>query len=189
MTSVSEQANDILIVIDVLDRIETIGGSWQEAAAAGGAETALRPDSLIGQPLTRFISGDATRMYHEALLKLCRLTDTPLQRDYRCDTPECERHMRMWLRRLDRRRVEMRHRLLELRPLPHPLRLQTTAAAATAKPFVRCSVCNRLRPPGSNQWLEPADVVPPAAAPLQVIHSVCPDCRQRDWCGGRLRQR
>lgn len=174
------QDNCILIVVDALDRIEQIGGLWLQSAGAGGAADLLQPQQVLGQPLSRFIEGDTTRMYCRALLQHCRIIGESKDYDYRCDTPDSERLMRMQTRRLDGRRVEMRHFLLHSRPLPHPLTFSTAHTSATAR-MKRCSICNRLSHSGSEQWFEAASLVQEQPQAVTVIYTVCHDCKGTNW--------
>ncbi|MFW6343049.1 MAG: hypothetical protein ACOC00_08505 [Halothiobacillaceae bacterium] len=177
---------DIRVVIDDQGVITDIGGGWAQAAEQGGAADALAVDRVIGRPLARFVGSDATRMYYNAVFKLARLRRQSLTREYRCDSPTHKRFMEVTVTPLSDGGIEMLHQLLHEEPFEHAFTpMPVTRPDARLGTAVRCSICNRIRLAGTQEWVEPERLVEQQARTLSVVHSVCPDCKQHDWFGVR----
>lgn len=183
MTQIThEPVYELALVVNRDDQIMSVSSNWDERAQNQGGGAQLFAQALIGQALSRFIRSDNTRMYIEACLKVCRLKQQVLFRPYRCDSPTHKRFMEMQLSPLAEGAVEMKHFLLKEEAFEQPLRLETVASAepGSGYAYVRCSMCNRLKPRGQSQWLEPQRCVH-QPQPLRVIYSVCPACLAQIW--------
>lgn len=159
--------------LDRDDVIVEVGGEWDHFAMQNdGAHLCQR--SVLGRPLESFVSGDATRMFVRALLQAARLTLRPLTRDYRCDSADLRRYMRMTIAPEADGGLRVSHALVRTVPYAHPVPVRY-AMGNVANVTIRCSMCNRLRDGG--EWRE-ADSVPPLAGGVArpVIYGVCPDC-------------
>ncbi|NDY92941.1 hypothetical protein [Ideonella livida] len=176
-------------LLDADDRLLDVSPDWDAAAMAAGGKPLLRA-AVVGQPLRRFVSGDATRLFLEALLTAARLTGQPRSRPYRCDAPDRVRELRMTVEPLPGGVVRVRHELLASRQ--RPALPQVITRAATGR-WWRCSQCLSL-------WPRQGQVggLPPAAADRQarwlpapaiwsgattpgtrlVADAVCPACRR-----------
>ena len=161
--------------LDERDRIVEIGGDWDHFARENGAEDLVAP-SVIGMPLRRFIAGDVTRMFVDAMLARVRLTGRPALIPYRCDSPGIKRMMEMSLTSIGKGLVS-EHRILSEQRMFSALAF--AAAEGRADGWVRrCSMCNSLTDRHGNTF-EP-DAFPHATGEtLRVIYHVCPECQQR----------
>lgn len=159
-------------LLDAQDRLIDVSAEWDRAALAGQARNNVLRSAVIGQPLASFINGDIPRMMLDAALQATRLTGRTRCLPYRCDTPDRVRHMEMTLQPLEQGCVRVGHRLLSA--LPRQGALSFSAAAADWKPSLwRCSLCLRLRPAGTLDWLLSEDQ---PAGQHRVHYTVCPDC-------------
>lgn len=177
----------VSLIVDRHDVIESVSSSWTAVAEQGGAAESLLPDKVIDRPLAVFIRSDSTRMYIESCLKVCRLKQQVLFREYRCDSLTHQRFMELQLTPLDNLAVEMKHFLLREVPFAKPVRLKDVSDQPEGQPkglphrFVRCSMCNSLKAVGSHHWVAPENLSQPLAVPIPVIHSVCPACLNKIW--------
>ena len=171
------------IVVDRYNLITDLSSSWDDVAAEGHAEKALARHKVIGKELDAFIASDSTRMYIDSCLKLCRIKKQVLFRPYRCDSPTHKRYMELQLTPLADGAVEMKHFLLKEEPFPHPVNVNDVSADMNRVnfQFTRCSMCNRLKKVGTEKWVAPEKLIPQQQAPVNVIHSVCPDCLNKLW--------
>ncbi|WP_044413683.1 hypothetical protein [Thiomicrospira microaerophila] len=177
---------EVALVIDQDDVIQSVSSAWEQVADKGGASESLQTEKVIGQPLSQFIRSDATRMYIEACLKVCRLKQQVMSREYRCDSPTHKRFMALQLTPLAEGAVEMRHFLLREEPFDYPVNLEdVTPSEQTTeiKPYsyVRCSMCNSLKKVGTQDWTLPEHMGRQLMAKTKVIHSVCPVCQNKIW--------
>ena len=133
------------------------------------------PD-IIGHNLFNFISGaevrDIYRKFHERILE----TGRSLTFDYRCDSPETRRDMRMSLT-FDNNRVRYESVVLKetLRPVALP-----SPTASTIIPV--CSNCNQYRyPASSREWKEIDTILSEPGLPEQFnfTHTFCEPCSER----------
>lgn len=188
----AEKIQTTSLVVDQNNLILQLGEDWEQEAEKSGSSDSLRPNRIIGMPLSYFIEGDSTVMYIEASLSLCRVRQQTLFREYRCDSPTNKRFMELQLTPLENYAVRMTHFLLreELLDIEVDLeKLQTPVAGKHVSEerrhtnILRCSMCNQLRFADSNEWLEP-DVFfihNPEARGCNIIHTVCPACKETIW--------
>jgi hypothetical protein len=169
-------ANASWYLLDAQDRLVDVCPEWDAVALAGAAQPGSLRVGVIGQPLRRFIAGDVTRMYMEAVLQSCRLTGQARSLPYRCDTPDLQREMEMRLEPLAQDALRVEHRLLSARPRARRLVVQTVPAGS-ARHVWRCSLCLRLSERAlESPWLED---LPSPQQPTRVMYTICPDCRPR----------
>lgn len=165
-------------LLDAQDRIIDVSPDWDAAAESGHGTASAFRIGIIGQPLTRFLAGDTTRMFIDSALQAVRLTGRPRALNYRCDTPVQVRQMQMRLVPGSQAEVRVEHVLLQSRPRPAPLRFvtapATVPAVAGAPPWLRCSICLWVCTP-KGYWEPPEHLQ--AARPLQVDYTVCPRCQ------------
>lgn len=166
--------------LDGNDVIVRVGEGWDDFARENDAR-GIDARHVIGRNLLDFIEGDATRMYVRTLIQSARLLRRPLQRNYRCDSPDSKRFMEMQLIMEASGLLRFEHRTVGIEPMRQPVRFRL-APGATARPgpcLVRCSICNQVKGPGG--WVEPDALVPAqdvVADPgdWPVIYGVCPRC-------------
>jgi len=171
-----------LIVSYTLDRnnrIVDIGGEWDHFAIDNDARNLVAPN-VLGRPIDEFIIGDATRMFLFTMLDCSRLLAKPFTRPYRCDSPQWRRYMEMTLEPTRQGTIELRHQLLWVEPIDHPV-VFTVAPSGVRHDFVkRCSICNRLRI--RNRWLEADEAAHwgllAKSGECPVIYGVCETCQK-----------
>lgn len=181
-----EKSFQVALVVDRDNIIKSVSSSWQAVAEQGGAGTSLQESNVVGQDLSRFIRSDSTRMYIEACLKVCRLKQQIIFREYRCDSPTHMRFMELQLTPLERGDVEMAHFLLREQAFEHPVNIEDVTPSPhhnspIAYSYVRCSMCNSLKPVGADQWIKPESLGDQLVKQTPVIHSVCPGCLNKIW--------
>lgn len=133
---------------------------------------------IVGRNLFSFIEGMEVRhlyaMFHERVLK----DDRHITFDYRCDSPDIRRDMRMSLSRdgnLVRYESVVLSETTRAVPIPHP--------SAGAQVFVAvCSICKKYQyPQGCDAWKE-LDLIlcePELPEHFNFSHGLCPECFKR----------
>lgn len=163
--------------VDAKDRVTAVCPEWDAIAQREGGTVNARRGGVIGQPLSRFISGDVSRMYMDAALQAARVTGQPRTLRYRCDSPTKRRSLEMTLTPLGQGGVRIEHRLVEEQHRPRSLDVRTEAPSLeeSSRTVWRCSVCLRLRRI-EGDWQEP-DAVPSTPEPVDVRYTICAGCR------------
>ncbi|BDV01536.1 hypothetical protein TDMWS_16210 [Thermodesulfomicrobium sp. WS] len=166
-----EQLGDPVIYwLDAQDRIVQVNDVWDQFARANGGDGMLAA-AVQGQPLWRFVSGDPTRMWLDAIVNVVRITRKPQERPYRCDCPQYKRFMRMRvIPEPSGLLVRVEHHILALEPR-EPVQFEFGRGQGMAMP--RCSVCCRVQQHG--QWVDPDPGTP---GQYRVFYTVCPQCRE-----------
>jgi hypothetical protein len=170
-------------VIDEQDRICRVSGPWNDFALDNRPQNAperLMAEQVIGLSLQQFVQDEATRMLVSSVVNSVRLLGKDRQVDYRCDSPEEKRFMRMRVSLQGNGKVKLCHELLSSEPMAESF--ATEAVAREQAHHNRCSLCNRVEIKGV--WLEPDDQVLQALPqPCPVYHGICPICRERVMLG------
>ena len=163
----------IVYQLDEKRCIVAIDGPWDRFALDNDGAAACT-ERVIGQPLLRFVCGDDARMWIDTLLQLASLTGEPLERLYRCDSPELRRFMSMRVVAEDTGMIRVEHRLLAVQQRFRPVRFQPVMGSHPAL-RLRCSVCGRINHQDSwqeaDQWSGDGDEVT-----IVVAYTVCPHC-------------
>ena len=161
----------IVYVLDHQDRIISVSGAWDKFADENNG-TNLSSKDVCGRPLWDFVTGDATRMWLEAIFQYARLLGTSVVRPYRCDSPDLKRFMRM---RIDFEQggiLTVEHEIMATEPRSAPVLIQY-GANTLRKTRQRCSICGRVN---SGGWQEPLEEHADESDGIIVIYTVCEDC-------------
>lgn len=175
--------HELTLQLDADNRIMWLSSNWEEVAEQGKAGQQLAEPKVLNQPLSRFVSDDETWLYYEACLNLCRKKQQVLIRPYRCDSPTHKRFMELQLTPLDKGWVEMKHFLIRSEAFEYAVYIQDVTHQQSIQPyqFTRCSLCNRLKAQHQDDWQSPESFGTLFLEPVNVIHSVCPDCQKTAW--------
>lgn len=155
--------------------------SWSDRACSKG---------IIGKSLLEFICDDVTRMYVITMINSVRIIPQSLFRPYRCDSPDTKRFMQMIITPEDNGWVRVSHELLRCEPLKKTVLFKTKSNEQNSIlkkrdfvhyhiEFVRCSLCNRLRPSDTDVWQEADSLTIEKSKSLNsipVVYGICPDC-------------
>ncbi|TWI74001.1 hypothetical protein LZ24_01231 [Desulfobotulus alkaliphilus] len=163
---------DTEYLLDKGDRIVSVGGAWDSFAKENGAAKVFSGD-VCGRSVWDYVTGDATRMWLEALFQLARLRRTEIERPYRCDSPDVKRFMRMRIAVEQGGLLRIGHEILATEKRPASVHIQY-GSETTKNLRQRCSICGRIRGDG---WQEPHPEDADISGILVVIYTVCKDCR------------
>lgn len=181
-------ASDVIwYEVDARNQIVALSDSWN-ASVLSQQFPELLADCLLGKPLHRFITGDVTRMYTEAIFTSVRVKRSMLEKPYRCDTPELKRDMLMRVIPLLNNGLRVEHQLVKEEHWRSRLLFSTQSSKlpvpqAVKKFIKRCSVCNNLR--DGQEWVtadvfaqrHPQSVSKDEDQALPVFYGVCPLCQ------------
>ena len=160
-------------VLDNQNRITSVIGAWDTFAAEnGGAELSL--EDVRGRSIWDFVAGEATRMWLETVFQFARLGGTPIERSYRCDSPDVKRFMCMRIVPEQGGSLRIEHEVLSTEHRAAPVHIQY-GSAAMKNMKKRCSVCGCIY---VNGWQEPHENFADASNYIIVIYTVCEDCHR-----------
>jgi hypothetical protein len=158
----------MLYVVDGTNRVVAVDRDWDAKAARTDGGAGVMRAQVVGQPLDRFIAGDATKMFVRAALDAARLLQQTRVLPYRCDSPEERRRFEMVISPLVDGNVQVEHRLVSSEArLPRGRIPESPLQAGW-----RCSQCLWVRLAGSTEWRDVDGFVP-------LAQDVCPPCGRR----------
>lgn len=165
--------------IDAYDHLIEINQAWTQFAEDNEAGQSLRPESVLGQSLWKFIRDESLQELYRQLILTVRETQQEALFDFRCDSPRFRRFMRMTMLPRPDGVVQFRSETREVRPRTEDLR--AAAAFTGSSHIMRCSVCNLYKFP-NGQWMELAEAVATTQALAtdqrpRLLWSICPNCR------------
>lgn len=161
--------------LDTEDRIVSVTGNWDDFAINNGGEDLLA-ESIKGQSIWDFITGDPTRMWFDVLLQKAKLRKEAVERPYRCDSPDLKRFMKMRIY-YEQDHLVIENYLLgtEVKDKPSYITgLTNNAQLNRLNTHFRCSACGRIR--FSGYWQEPGDIPQSDQLRLHVTYVICDDC-------------
>ena len=171
MSSVTYQLN-------AADEILSVGGDWAPFAQAN--EAPYLADGVIGRPLWDFVGGMTTRHVYRELLARVRAGRT-VAFDYRCDSPDLRRFLRMTISPGSEGGVAFDSRTVRTEPRVPPL--PSLVSGQGTEPGLRmCSWCKRVDL--SQLWEELEIAVERLGLltlghPPLISHAMCPRCYVR----------
>ncbi len=177
--------------LDKDNTIRKVDDFWDDSMDSESWSDRACSKTIIGRHLFDFICDDPTRMYVSALVQLVRIIPQCLFRPYRCDTPNSKRYMRMIVSPEENDLVRVSHELLHCEPLPKKISFLTQNCTENKSlkrrngteylgvSHIRCSLCNRLQPIGTNLWQEVdtlSDLMATTQDTVPVVYGICPSC-------------
>lgn len=159
--------------LDSRDCIVSVSGSWDKFAAKNGGVRVFAND-VCGRSIWEFVTGDATRMWLEAVFQLARLRSASIERPYRCDSPSLKRFMRMRIVSEQGGVLRIEHEILATEQRSKPVHFQY-GMNVMKNTRQRCSICGRVNDGG---WQEPLAEYADPSYSIMVIYTVCEDCQR-----------
>jgi len=157
----------IVYELNQADHITRTEGDWSEVT-----------DRVVGRPIWDYVRDAGLVEVYQYLFDKVRQDGAGLSCGYRCDTPSHIQRMRLHIRPLEQRAIQVASEVLERIERPSPV-----VAISVERGFalaLRCSICARYG--RSQDW---ADLAEAAASdwldtdrPIRVYHGICPDCRE-----------
>jgi len=146
----TEQDTTTSYWLDNQDRIIEVSSTWDVFAKENNGESVFS-ENIIGKSLKNYIKSDETRMFTELLLNKARLLNITVERQYRCDSPDVKRFMKMLIIPEEYNVLRVNHYVLKIEP--HSIKLNFMYANDQKIKFMkRCSICNKVH--FENKWLE-----------------------------------
>ncbi|AXJ01997.1 hypothetical protein CYPRO_2758 [Cyclonatronum proteinivorum] len=155
--------------------IIAVGGEWDEFAAQNDGKRALSR-SVIGRPIWDFVTGAPTRMWLEALFQLAELRNEPVERIYRCDSPQLKRVMSMRISPEDEKVLRVDNELISVEPLEKKVVIRHHSRNPDTTIRMRCSICGKIKV--GEEWNEPVELTEDNPAGIIVAYTVCGSCKQ-----------
>lgn len=162
------------LTVDRDNFIVAVNQSWDEFACQNGAPQLSR-GAVLGTNLLDSVSGKVSKNFTLALLELARGRDDEIQLEYRCDSPQVRRYMRLHVRAEKDGAVHFVHEHLYSEHFSQPVLFRTSEQRGRDT-SIRCSLCNHVRHEGF--WKLPDFVSKQIflGQPVPVIYGVCPSC-------------
>lgn len=160
------------------DEIIAVGGEWDYFALANGAPE-LIGENVSGRPLIEFISGNVTRQFVLAILHTVRSSAQAIELDYRCDSANERRFMRMQVSLDQSGDIHFLNTTLRTETRQHNVFI-SRAAQRSKNTSTRCSMCNLIK--SLNDWIEPdspGTAIHPETSELLVIYGICTSCSDK----------
>jgi hypothetical protein len=168
----------IIYHIDSENNIYQINQAWDEFAMSNDAAYLIR-DKIVGNNIFSFISSEAMREIWSHIFKRCR-RGADLIFDYRCDSPDVKRFMKMELKSLPDNHIKFISTIINEEKID--LKVIDTSLKRNENKISMCSWCKKIRL-SEHTWLEIdkaidhlnlffVDNMP------QITHGICKTCKK-----------
>lgn len=164
-----------IYTLDQKQRIIGLDGPWDEFYQENGG-AGLSFTEIEGQSIFRYVTGDHTRMWLQSIIQLVMAGGKPVERPYRCDSPEMRRYMQMRVVPAGPGTMTFEHHLLSMEPREKTVDIHYGGVFTRKDLRMRCSVCGRIRLEG--RWLEPELGVSGNGNKVMVTYTVCESCSE-----------
>ena len=151
--------------------------NWDEFARNNDGISVLS-QNVIGKSIKEFISGDPSIMWMDAILMSAKIKGKPIEKNYRCDSPDMKRYMKMIIQPLDNGCLKLTHYVIKTEKQKQRI-IYKGSKILTPNTMQRCSVCGRIL--YENSWYEIneyAEIKPKNISEFKVIYSVCDGCKR-----------
>jgi hypothetical protein len=167
----------VVYEVDGNDTLCAVNPAWTEFATANGA-TGLLPKHVLGTCLWSHVVGEETSTLYRSLLDVVRRTQRTVSFQYRCDSPDLRRFMRMTVSPVRHAGVVFESVLIRSEQRDRAVHMRY-AGIAVHPMVLRCSMCNRLQFRG--EWMDIAEAfkrgeVLNTEIPIRVAYTVCEPC-------------
>ena len=162
------------------NRIASVTPRWIAFAQENGAPE-LTMESVVGQPLSEFVSGTGTQRLYETIYDRVRSDDLVVVLPFRCDSPTLRRDMIMRIGKQSDSVLAIQCTLINTE-VKRPSPLLDRRAIRNENQLTNCSLCLQalVEPVG---WMEVEDAVitlhllEEETVP-QVAYTICPSCEE-----------
>lgn len=159
-----------------IDRFDQITGLKSNSLFSDFDQLSLsEKNSFVGTNLFDYVLGHFTRQFLRKFLNAARETSEQKRMLYRCDSPSHKQLMEMRASKTIDGELRISHSLVESEAFEIEVNFNSVSKSQNGR-MLRCSICNRLRRRGTNDWREADSIVEPDTV-IPVIHTVCPECR------------
>lgn len=165
------ESSTVAYVLDSKDHIISVSEAWNKFADENDGVN-LAAQDVCGRRIWDFVTGDATRMWLEALFQFARIRGTSLDRHYRCDSPDLKRFMFMHIDFEQGGILHISHEILATEQRTDPVYIKYGANTNNMK---RCSICGRVN---HGVWQEPLAEHADKFIGIIVIYTVCEECQR-----------
>lgn len=155
------------------DIIINVSGIWDEFAIKNRGVNVCAND-VCGHSIWLYVTGDVTRMWLNAIFQLARVGGNPIERAYRCDSPNLKRYMQMRLTPHPDGTLLVEHQVLKTEERDEEMNIRYKHSSTLAGTRQRCSVCGRIR---LADWVEPLPEHHGGDNTIVVTYTVCEACR------------
>jgi hypothetical protein len=174
----------IVYRIDSNNRIIEMDENWDRFALANDSPHLVR-DRIVRKPLFELISDPLSRHLYQLLIERIKHTGKPISFNFRCDSPDRRRYMRMEMSYQDTCDGISFKSTTEREESRDSVELLSPQASRSDELVIICSWCKRIKI-DDEEWEEieqgvqrlglfDADELP------QLSHGMCPDCNKAIW--------
>lgn len=170
----------VTYAIDENDCIVGVGEDWGTFAEENEGSERLKPESVVGESLWRYVRGATLVELYKAIFAQVRRSGEAVDFYFRCDSPAFQRRMQMRVEPLDKGLIGFRSDTLSVTPREAPLSAHAYDAGFGV--LKRCSICN-LFELSDGDWTDAVtavqyDAVLDRHGRIQIVWTVCPNCRK-----------
>lgn len=168
-------------IINRGDCLVAVDNGWKEFALENDGGAAL-PNRILRSCLWDHISGMENRLIYKKVLDCVRGSSTPIRLTFRCDSPNEERRLEMFVGPMEEQCCIFKTSVLEHRPRPH-VALLDSGTERTRQSVSICGWCMNLKV-SRLDWIPLAPALgvlgldPDGPLP-HLLYTICPDCSQQ----------
>jgi len=173
------QGNSLTYTVDADDRIEKMGGNWNDFAAENAAPEMQEPANVVGTSIWSFLAGTEIKSLFRQIFEEVRVKETTFSMPFRCDSPDVQREMMLTVSYAGDNKLDISTVLQNEMSQPH-VPLFSPRSYSTRNHINRCSVCRRFED-RNGDWLSATELAMKTsilAAPHlpAVSERVCGEC-------------
>lgn len=166
--------------IDEQNRLVSFNNNWNRFARENDSAH-LTSEAIAGQSIFDHIAGESLRQLWQYIIENIRKKQSSAEFDFRCDSTEIKRFMKMhvWFHE---GRVNFSSTILRTKTAAG-LRIFQPHAAHSAALILACSWCKKIKA-DETTWFEPEVAVEKLHLlendlPPNISHGICPECYSR----------
>jgi hypothetical protein len=178
-----EHSREFIYSINENYRIDFVNDDWLDFAAENGA-AGLKREDVLNQSIWNFISDRETEHIFGVLFKKLQSSKASIKLPFRCDSPDCRRHMQMEISPRNNTGIQFRTWVVREEKRPS-VPLLDFGRERSEQLLRMCSWCKKVLIK-ENNWHEVEEVVALLelfeSGPLpQFTHTICPPCAELFW--------
>ena len=160
-------------VIDAERKIVSVGGAWEQFSDENGGQNLSLAD-IKDKSIFDFVVGDSSRLWLDSLIRMALESKEPVQRPYRCDSPDTRRYMLMTIVPEESGLLTVQHALVAQEARSPRVSITRQEQTATREPSLQCTVCGKIK--SGDYWVEADEATEVSELHLTVMNAICDQC-------------
>lgn len=154
-------------IIDKDNKIIWTNLEWDIFLKNNDGSQSVNSNNILGENIFKYIISDETRMFYDIIFNYVRISGNKKILDFRCDSPDLKRYMRMILEPHENKKIKISCELIKTEHQSKKYFFYNIFSL-----YKKCSVCGKVSL-NNKEWMEPSI----EKNRINAVYSICDSCK------------